>query len=256
MTSLLRHLADEADLPFTFGVNRWFEDGAVFTPDAIAMVSHVMAEECLEGHLTGVGRFRTSLIGDNCARKHVLSYLGVPKAVDSAFSMNRMMQGNWDHLRWQAIGLSAGVFTDIEVPYEIADWEVSGPMDALMADGSGFELKTTGSRIYTGVIKSGPKYEHLMQCHLAIKALDLEAYSIVYVNRDTTDWREFRFRPMPDVLAALDMRMAALLAARRDRVLPPMYHKSAADSCSLGVGATWKGCAWAATCPSATWQMR
>lgn len=236
-------------------VGRWMDAGAVYTTESIDIVLEVMRSEALDGHLSGVGRFRTSMIGDPCLRKQQLSFLGWPKEQESTFALNRMENGSWGHLAWQALGLASGFLFDIEVMYEVPQWHVSGPMDGLCADGAGFELKTTNPRTFDSVVKSHePKEDHLFQITTAMVAKGLSLYRVVYVNREDGAWVEIEAPLRTDYVDTLAQRMSTVLAANDERRLLPMYHHSATSSCVARKGPKHKNCDWRTVCSVAEYR--
>lgn len=233
-------------------VNAWLDAGAVYSDESIEMVLDVMYEEAVTGHLSGAGRFRTSRIGDDCLRKQQLSFLGWPQDQETTFALNRMENGSWGHLAWQANGLAARFLFDIEVMYSIPDWYISGPMDGQCIDGAGFELKTTNSRTFGAVMaKWEPKEDHLFQITTAMIAKGLSKYRVVYVNRDDGTWVEIEVPLREDYVQALKNRMGTVLGAMERRELLPMYHRDARSSCVSRAGSKYKNCEFATVCSTA-----
>ena len=244
ITSLLKSIVANGDQPVTFGMHRWHEEGATYTQEAFDRVVAVITADRETGR-GGDGRIRPSLIGHPCQRAHLLSYRGVEQETPGSASRDVMTAGTWGHYRWQYAGLSAGWLKEIEVKVQYEPWHLAGSMDGILSDGSGFELKTINSFGYKKVLNDNqPKWEHLMQVHAYMKALDLDAFSVVYENRDTAAWREFRVKRMPEVDTTLDMLMHALDGHIKNNTFPPML-----TDCLDGKGSIYERCNWRFTCP-------
>lgn len=246
-TDLLRSILAANQMVVTYGMNNWYANGAVYTPEAIQKVYDVEMSDISVGR-GGEGRIRPSLIGDQCRRKHILSFLGAERERPTLESFHIMNSGTTGHYRWQKMGLSAGWLTDIEVKVAYAPWRLAGSMDGLLSDGSGFELKTTNGFAYASIMKKGePKWEHLMQVHAYMKALDINEFSVVYENRDNLQWREFRVKQRNDVMEALESLMEELLDAIDGEIMPEMI-----ESC-LDHRGPWGRCDFKDSCPITTW---
>lgn len=198
----LTDLANKRGLakPVTTWVEEWRAKKGQITFDAISVVTEVMLKDFGSGRRSsGKGRFRPSMIGNPCQRAQVLSYLGYPSKDPVEIYVQMADTGSWLHYKWQAEGLSAGWLADIEVQIEIPEWDLRGSVDGIMKDGSIFEAKTVGNEKYWGR-RGGkgvpdweaPKPEHIRQVDAYMHATGAEAASIVYINRDSNAFREFR----------------------------------------------------------------
>lgn len=249
ITSLLKNLMDNVELPVTNGMSKWYESGQSYTADAVDRVFEVIRKDALDNSRTsGKGRIRPSLIGDDCHRKHILSFLDIEKLEPSDAGRDVMTAGTWGHYRWQLAGLSAGWMKDIEVQVSHEPWRVAGAVDGILSDGSGFELKTVNSMKFGKILKSDlPLWPHLMQTHAYMEALGIDTFSIVYENRDTAAWKEFRVKQMDEVKFALDMLMNRLLKSIENEELPPVL-----PPCAQQSGTAWRWCDWKESCSKVT----
>ena len=237
-------------MPVTFGMSKWRENGSVITEEALNRLLEVITKDSLDNSRTsGKGRIRPSLIGDTCERKHLFSYMGIPQKEKEDSSQDVMDAGTWGHYRWQLAGLSQGWLKDIEIQLSYEPWILRGAMDGLISDNSGFELKTTNSHKFAEIVKANtPVLAHLMQTHAYMRALDLSHFSIVYENRNTAVWKEFRIARMPEIDERLDDLMSSLHGHIDNQTLPEML-----SGCIKQTGKSYEFCDWSAVCPKVTW---
>ena len=198
----LTDLANKRGLskPVTTWVEEWRASKGSITPEAIHKVTEVMKADFSSGRRSsGAGRLRPSMIGNPCPRAQVLSYLGLPSKDPVEIYVQMADAGSWLHYKWQAEGLSAGWLTDVEVQVEIPEWNLRGSVDGIMKDGTIFEAKTIGNEKFWGrrggkgvMDWEGPKPEHVRQVDAYMFATGAKAASIVYINRDSNAFREFR----------------------------------------------------------------
>lgn len=220
-----------------------------------AAIIRVANQEILDNSQTGVntrhngtGRIRPSNLGQKCARLHTLSWLGYPQVIGDRSLMD---DGSQRHYYWQKVGLSAGFLTDIEVKVAIPYLGVKGSMDGRMVDGSVFEFKETGPRIYDKVMATRqPTHNHLLQVHAYMKALDTKKASLVYEKRSyQVEWHEFRVEWDQAIYEALVDRIAPVVDATVIGELPPML-----EECLSLSGHTFTHCRFHDVCPSAEYQ--
>lgn len=233
-------------LPATTGINSWYESGGIITPKAFDTVMEVMKKDMLTAHRAdGKGRFRPSNLG-GCPRMQVISYHGVGKDFRSDPSSEHLMGGGtWGHYRWQLAGLSKPFLSGIEVKVVDKALAISGSMDGVMTDGSGFELKTTNIRRFTEVKRMNePFHSHIMQATAYMRATGIEVFSIVYEHRDSGEFLEYRV-PMTDNLSlSLQMEVGSLVKHAKDGTLPEMR-----EDCAKQEGTTFKYCSYRLSCP-------
>lgn len=243
---LVKKLMENSDMPVTFGMEKWTNEGAVVTEAALAKVHQIQMDDITLGR-GGEGRFRPSMIGYGCNRAQLLSFIGFPQDEAEDLSSHRVMNnGTWGHYRWQVAGLSAGWLQDIEVKVSYEPWHLRGAVDGILADGSGFELKTTSSRSFYSTKE--PKPSHLLQVHAYMRALDIDKFSIVYENRDTVEYKEYRVHRDPAVDWELDAMFNTLNSHLDAQQLPEMLPACIAKSSN---NFQYKYCNWQQSCPTA-----
>lgn len=221
------------------------------TEAAIRRVAEEEIRDALGTHREdGRGRIRPSNLSETCPRLHALSYLGYPNVID-AKSRTLMDDGTERHYFWQKVGLSAGFLSDIEVPVRLDSLQIKGSIDGLMVDGSVFEFKEVGPKIYEQRIEARqPTFDHLLQVHAYMKALGTGKASVVYERRSYgVEWHEFRIEWDAGVYRTLQDRVWPALEAIGERHMPDMI-----EECQGLSGPTFKGCGYHDVCPSATFR--
>ena len=111
------------------------------------------------------------------------------------------IDGTWRHLRWQMLLLTAGILTDIEVPFHRPDMRLRGSLDGQNADEAwGFELKgTSDTEIVVG--RKEPIPYHILQVHTYfIGKPELERFSLIYEDKRYQSWKEIVVERDPAVL--------------------------------------------------------
>lgn len=222
----------QTSLPVTDWVYEWRENpDKKYTEHALENLFDAMRNDYMTGRRSsGVGRFRPSMIGDTCPRAQVLSYLGFEQAEGNPEWEQMAHVGTWLHYGWQLEGVAAGWLIDTEVQIEIPEWHLTGSMDGICKDDSIFELKTVGSEKFHGrrhgvlpVAKwESPKREHERQVLAYMHATGCRAASIVYADRDSNKFREFRVLWDQDKFDELNEYVLGMVGAVHDGVLPPI----------------------------------
>jgi hypothetical protein len=217
-------------LPVTDWVFAWRESSQEPNEWAIKSVADNLITDTLSARRSdGSGRFRPSMIGNDCARAQVFSYLGFEQA-DSREEWKQMADaGSWLHYKWQYEGLAAGWLVETEIQVDIPEWELRGAVDGLCVDDSIFELKTVGTDKFMGrkhtvpVQKwETPSREHIRQVHAYMHATQTRAASIVYVDRDSNKFREFRVLWDPVIFEEMNAFVKSMQASVAERKLPPI----------------------------------
>jgi hypothetical protein len=238
--------AVQNDLPVTLRHERWLiaNGDASYSPEAIEFARQQLAGEVGGSRSRALG-FRASGMG-KCPRARLFAITGTQGivAVDSR-SSNTFQTGHFLHLKWQMAGLTEGWLAKAEVPLYSEDLNLGGTADGFIYDGSLFEFKTINKRNYDYVTRTGPLINHKLQTG-AYKLLEpsLEAVSIVYENKETGEWREYREYFPNEVIEAVLGELEVLNAALRAKVMPPML-----DPCERGEGHVFRQCPFREVCP-------
>jgi hypothetical protein len=243
-TDQVADLLQGGDRPVTRAMHDW--DGRM-TEFAIVRVAN---QEIMDNHpdidrSDGRGRIRPSNLSSSCQRLHALSWLGAPKERGDTSLMD---DGSQRHYYWQKVGLSAGFLTDIEVPISAPALFLSGRVDGLMPDGSVFEFKHTGPKLYEQRIAARePTRAHLLQVHAYMHALGTDRASVVYERRSYgVEWHEFRVKWDPAIFRELQALVVPVIDAVGSKTLPQMQ-----EPCQSLAGPTFSNCGYHHVCPSA-----
>ena len=159
------------------------EERRLWTPEAIEFSTLVH-----RGHFKHRRdrRISPSSLGDDCERLVLLGFGDHPKLPFPIANAEKMTVGEFHHLRWQREGISAGYMT----PAPGDDWagelwlhsealRCGGSADARLDDASLFELKSTGSHLYKGIVTGrGSASNYAAGMHRKHK-LQMEAYWLV-----------------------------------------------------------------------------
>ena len=236
--------AIQQDLPITMRMEKWLTENSNlnYSPEALEF-----AQEALSGTAGSQRRrkrmFRASSAG-YCKRKQIFSILGMPqrREVDSGLS-NIFATGNYLHLKWQMAGLTEGWLTQAEIPVDREDINAGGTMDGMTYVGTGFEFKTINSRGYQKVTNFGPLKHHLYQTHWYMFLADIEGFSIIYENKDTGDWREFKVDRDESLIDKAKEEIGYLNNALANKELPDMQY-----DCMNQTGTTYRNCPFRDIC--------
>lgn len=237
---LLKHIKAGDALIITPRLDRWLmEHPEGVTPDP----------EALNGLLRRAGsnndranRFGASSRG-TCLRAQVFSYIGwrQNRGADPVLQ-NIFNDGTWRHLRWQLMGLQAGLFTDIEVPYSLPQWNLKVSLDGENRnEGWGFELKGTSNM--SGLVTNGISQGHLLQVHTCMLASELDTFVYVAEDKRSQEWREIVVRRDEKVIRQVKQELTKLNDAIDRRRLPAIQKE-----CERGQGPIFKGCPYADRC--------
>lgn len=186
-----------------------------------------------------------------CQRQQVLKRLGYPGKEGFTTDQSAIFHhGTWVHLKWQAMGLDAGWLKEVEVPCRIDEYNVTGTIDGLLDPSCtggvdmGWELKSINSRGFRIVNESGPLLKHLLQVHCYMLATGIKAWSIVYEEKDSQQWKEFVVPEDPDLREQVILELKAVNAAYEMQKLPPMKSR-----CEEEEGVEFRSCPFRKTCP-------
>jgi hypothetical protein len=190
------------------------------------------------------GRFSPSSMGE-CPRRIMFDFAGAPALGFNVDNQEMMDHGTVSHLKWQVEGLTMGYMTQAEVWVEDTDLMAGGSMDAELSDGSLFELKSAGPWVYNKVVLDGraPKWENLLQIGTYFILSDKDWASVVYEDRGTGQFHEFRVQRDPKIEREVLRRLASYKRYAEDDALPPQL----AD-CEIRMGTVFKRCPYRGMC--------
>jgi hypothetical protein len=220
------------------------EEQQIYSDEAIDFVSRSLRREYKH---TRPGRFSPSAMGE-CARRVVFGFAGAPGKQPNIDNQEMMDHGSWTHLKWQAEGLTLGYITAAEVWVHNEDLLSGGSMDGTLIDGSIFELKSAAWSIYNRIVNIDlwPKWENLLQVHNYMLLNDAVVASVVYENRSSGAFHEFRIPRDSKVEAEVVRRLGSYQRYVEDDVLPDIL-----DLCKQRKGDVYKRCPFRDICLTA-----
>lgn len=244
----LKSLVKAASLPITIKHEKWLTENAnpVWSPKALKF-----ANEQLAGHI-GSSRFRVNAFrasgAGRCKRERIFKRLYVLERdrIEGKTS-NIFLTGSFLHLKWQMSGLTAGWLKEAEVPVDNPELDLTGTLDGILYDDSGFEFKSINTNGFRSVNTYGPKYIHKLQATAYMILKNLNAFSFVYEDKDSGEWREFRFDRDDAIVDEVIKELKDLNEAMTTKTLPPMLPKCISmDSKDL----IFRGCPFREICPT------
>ena len=121
-----------------------------------------------------------------------------------------------------------------------------GSMDGLLHEDSVFELKSVNWNIYSRIVtvEKWPKWENLLQVHDYMLLADRDRASVVYEDRGSGQFHEFRVGRDPEIEREVLRQLAQLKSYIEADELPPML-----DMCEQKMGTVYKRCPYRQDCP-------
>lgn len=190
------------------------------------------------------GHFSASSLG-SCARQQQFTYLGMPKAPETAQRMAVLVNGKWMHMKIQAAGLTEGFLPEVEVPISDNIWGVRGTMDGRTDTNKIFEAKSQNSYGFRPLVTaSEAKEEHVFQVGTYMLMEDEEEAIIFYENKDRQDTKEFRVHRTKELMDKIIGRIERLIDVTTQGALVDML-----PDCVEKKGWRYNYCAYNALCP-------
>jgi hypothetical protein len=188
--------------------------------------------------------FSASGIG-GCPRAAQFAFLGMPqKPITDGRTVQIFHNGSHMHLRWQMAGLTEGWLAEAEVFASSARFMLKGTLDGILDNGDGLELKSINSYGYSQVCQHGGKKEHLAQIDAYFLMFpEIRAFSLIYENKDTQDYKEIRVQRDSARINALREHLDELVAKTGHQKLFEMR-----DDCWQGEGYAFRFCPYSAIC--------
>lgn len=237
--------ATQTGKPITLLHEKWLTSNhnPVYSPEALELARAVLSGEKggARGRTLGLRASGTT----TCGRKRLFDLNSYPAITDiDGLTANIFGTGNFLHLKWQMFGLTAGWLAEAEVPVENKKWGLSGTMDGIVYDNSIFEFKSINARGFQGVCTNGPKQAHVRQVHAYMLIAGMDKASVVYENKDSSDWMEFVVHRDETIVDEIKIELADLTQHNLQRTLPPML-----TSCIEQTGYVYRGCPYRSLCP-------
>jgi hypothetical protein len=244
--------AVQSDLPITVRHEKWLTNNSnpKYSADAL-----IFAQQQLAG-VTGSQRLRKQMFrassATDCKRKQIFAFIKAPRRDEIESRLAGIFAtGNFMHLKWQMAGLTEGWLVRAEVPVDKDDLNAGGTMDGVLYTGGGFEFKTINDRGYQMVLMNGPQPGHISQVHNYMYLGDIDHFSIVYENKNTAEWREFKIERDEYLIEQAKKGFEELNEHLDKKRLPKML-----SDCEIGEGATYRQCPFRDICPkpSGVWE--
>ena len=241
--------ASKSNLPVTVRHEKWLVENpnANYSAKALEFAALVLSNE-LGGSRRRERMFRASGLS-YCDRRRVMHFMGMQekKTIDSHLS-NIFHTGNFIHLKWQMAGLTEGWLMEAEVPADNPELGLGGTLDGVLFDYSGLEVKSINERGYKGVMTYGVKQDHYKQVQgCMLLRPDIDRFSVIYENKNTGDWREFRVERDESFIEGLRLEIAALRESAEKGPLPAIL-----SDCKQETGSTYRNCPFKEQCFGAT----
>jgi hypothetical protein len=241
LAQLIKNVKRTGDLIVTPRIEQWLIDH----PEGIVIDDPEVAEIIMGLFQSKENQDRSRRFGASsrgtCMRSQMFQYLGVPGlATVNASQQNLFNDGTWRHVRWQAMGLLAGVFTHVEVPVTMPLYNLKVSIDAVNVDeGWLFELK--GHSAYTKTLE-GISERHMKQIHTMMLATGYDICVYVVEDKRSQEWREVVVRKDPEVMREVKQELRELSQCLTDKKMPVIQ-----PECMQKTG-DYKKCPWRETC--------
>lgn len=242
--------AAQLDLPISRRHERWLtEHGAnPVWSDAALVFAEAQLRSQVGGNRNRARMFRSSSAG-SCERRQIFRILRFPEIMEiEGRTANIFATGNFIHLKWQMMGLTAGWMSAAEVSIERPDLNAGGTLDGISDMNTGVEVKSIHTRGYSTVMTYGPQDGHIFQVDHYMHLTDLEMFSIIYEDKNSQEWREYRVEKDDVRDATVGKTLQRLNNYLADEQLPRML-----TSCEAQEGTEYRQCPFRKICPKAKW---
>lgn len=231
---------DEDGLLVTPRIRQWLVEHST-VPMTDEMVETMVSIVTDTGNHDRSGRFGASSRG-TCLRQQIFKFLGMESepSFDPGLH-NIFIDGQWRHLRWQMMGLHAGVFTHVETDFVVPRYRLKVSVDALnMREKWLFELKGAGT------IPEEPPWAHVLQIHTYFLATGLRRASYLVEHKQRQTYQEWVIENDPKVLQIVKDELGELNESVETRTLPAVL-----PECQQKKGA-YRSCPFSRTCTACT----
>lgn len=175
------------------------------------------------------GVFHPSQLLDGCSRQMTYEILGTPPTDERLRTIGPELQrtfdvGTWYHIYMQCILYNAGLLEQAEVPVVNTDKYINGKADGVFKE-SVFgekvvlEIKSMNNWNFTRAIFK-PFKKHEFQASLYARELGATKVLYLYINKDTSEIREFLMPLNDEQLSIADKKMAGVIEHVAAKTLP------------------------------------
>lgn len=254
---MIKRIKESENLVMTPRIDAWLDahpEGITCPPEMMPLVQMLLSSPNSDRS----ARFGASGRG-TCVRKQVFDFIGMPQyARYDSVLQNLFNDGTMRHIRWQLMGLLAGVFTNdtwnvpkgifgkpedapVEVVKVLPQYNLKISVDAENADeGWGFELKGTSG--FQWVVQNGVPPKHLLQISTYFIATGYDRFLYVAEDKRSNNWKEIVVRPDKAIMRQTKDELNALTDAVEDEQLPAIL-----PACRGQKGDEYKGCPYQGT---------
>lgn len=222
LTRIIKNIRKGEQLVITPRIDQYLlhhPDGIHWDTSAFEALTEIVGVEAKNSNRAN--RFGASSRG-SCQRRQVFQFLGMPQEqILSPVTVNLFMDGKLRHLKWQIMGMQAGIFTHVEHPVEVPQYRLKCSLDALNADEAWFfELK--GDSNWTKALEGIVPERHNLQIHTCMLATGWDMCVYVIEDKRSQEWREIIVRKDPVVMRQVKKELAQLNEAIDYQRLPPI----------------------------------
>ena len=175
------------------------------------------------------GVFHPSQLLDGCKRQMVYDLMGTPPTDSVIRTIGAELQrtfdvGTWYHIYMQAILYRIGYLEQAEVPVVNKEKYLNGKADGVFKE-SVFgekvvlEIKTMNSWNFSKAVFR-PFKKHEFQASLYARELGAKKVLYLYINKDTSEIRDFLMPINEEQLAVADKKMAEVISHVKESTLP------------------------------------
>jgi hypothetical protein len=181
-----------------------------------------------------------------CHRRQVYAFLGLPggKFIEPQLQ-NIFNDGTFRHIRWQLMGMKAGIFTDVEVPFKAPEWRLSTSLDGENDTHPWlFELKGWGMGKSIASLKNPENIPlpHMLQMHTMMFATGWDMAIYVAENKGSNNWAEVIVHRDEGLINEVRDELDILNTAIEDQAFPPIQ-----EACRFKKG-DYRDCPYGARC--------
>ena len=242
----LSEIIRNSEKPVSIKHERWLTDvdsNIPWSDEALQFAQDVLSGK-IGGARSRTTKFRASSI-NNCSRQQVLKAIGFPSEQKfSSDTKNIFATGNFYHLKWQMMGLTAGWLSKAEVPLENDTYDFGGTADGIVYEGSLLEIKSANDRSFSRIHDTSMiPYGYKLQAHAYMYLSGALRTSFIFENKNNSEWVE-HVLPATDnyteiVIGILDELSEAIAT----QTLPPVL-----DDCLVKKGRQYQQCPYKNKC--------
>jgi hypothetical protein len=224
-------------------IDRWL----IEHPEGIVIPDNTVWNRRVMRLLAGANSDRTARFGASgrltCERRQVFSYLGMPQLRShDPVQQNLLNDGTFRHIRWQLMGMLAGVFTEVEVVYRKPEWNLKVSLDA-ENDKEGFGVELKGMSFMQKLLDEGISDYHMGQVHSCMLATGYDTFIYIAEHKQHQDWIEHVIHRDEAWIRKVKVELNALSDSVDDQRLPPPL-----PACKAHKGDDWNRCPYSTWC--------